>query len=75
MDTDNVVQTVQPDPDSHFRLRCCKVCREQKAVYVRYQAGSDLFWRVECPICGHAVDKRTNIRHEVQVAWNEEDAK
>ena len=70
--TENVLEIKTADPDSHFRLRRCKVCHEQNAAYVRYQAGDSSFWQVKCPVCGHVVDKKTAARHDAQIAWNED---
>ena len=61
-----------PDPDSHFRLRPCKVCQGENVAYVRYRAGADILWRVQCPDCGHMVGKGCEARHDAQVAWNRE---
>ena len=68
----DAIETIYPAPDSHFRLLPCKVCRGEDVAYVRYQAGELLPWRVQCLACGYAVDKQTEVRHEVQVAWNRE---
>jgi ribosomal protein S27E len=68
----DAIEIVHPSLDSHFRLLPCKVCRGEDVVYVQYQAGELSPWRVQCLTCGHAVDKHTEVRHEVQVAWNEE---
>ena len=72
MGTDNAAQVIRPDPDSHFRLRPCSVCRSERGVYVGCRADGDLLWGVQCPDCGHATDKIYAARHDAQVAWNEE---
>ena len=56
-----------PDPDSHYRLIPCK-CGSDKAAYQQYGAGH--LWRVQCPSCGHTVDKGCAARHDAQLAWN-----
>lgn len=61
------IEIIRPVPDSHFRLVACGVCGSADAAYERR-----LGWRVRCQACGHTVDIGTQIRHEAQVAWNEE---
>lgn len=63
----STLEVIRPDPDSHFRLVSCKVCRGEDVCY-EYHLG----WRVRCQACGHAVDIGTHVRHEAQVAWNKE---
>lgn len=71
MPTD-AIDVKRPVADSHFRLLPCKRCRSENVAYVRYQAGIIMPWRVQCLTCGHVVDKQTEVRHEVQIAWNRE---
>lgn len=68
-----VVQIIKPDEDSQYRLRACKTCGSQGAQYVQYAApGGGLLWRIECPACGATVDLQTDVRHDLQMAWNKE---
>lgn len=76
---DDVIQEITPDQDSQFRLKPCKVCKGVNAKYVHYNAaagkgcrGAGDAWRVECPDCGHTVDKGRRVRHDAQLAWNQE---
>lgn len=63
-----IINTITPDPDSHYRLIPCG-CGSDKIVYEQY---SGLLWRVRCPACGHTVDRGCAARHDAQVAWNRE---
>lgn len=68
---DAAQQIIKPDPDSQYRLIPCG-CSSQEVVYEQYrdpETGAPL-WRVVCKDCGATVDIHTNIRHQVQVAWN-----
>ena len=50
---DDVIQTIHPDQDSHFRLRACEAdgCGGA-AVYVQYRnPGGGECWRVVCTAC------------------------
>lgn len=67
---DDVVEIVKPDPDSQYRLRTCE-CGSNEAVYARYIGpGGPRLWRVVCTNCRATVDLQGNVRHDVQVEWN-----
>ena len=70
----DAVQIIKPDADSQYRLRACKKCGSQDAQYAAYAAqGGGLLWMVECPACGATADPQTDVRHDVQLAWNKEE--
>lgn len=75
MNTDNVIPTIRPDPDSHFRLRPCPACHSVRGVYVGCRIDGSLLWRVRCQDCGYATDKTYSARHDAQVAWNKKTIK
>lgn len=67
----DVLETIRPDPDSHYRLRPCKCGTPLAAVYERYTTkDGNWAWRVVCNSCGATVDLQGTVRHDVQVEWN-----
>ena len=71
MELEGVIEIKKPDPDSHYRLRPCRICKGGNVAYVQYQAVDNEVWRVQCFDCGHTVDKGYTVRHDAQLAWNE----
>ena len=69
---DDVIEIKKPDPDSHFRLRPCKVCKGDNVAYVHYEARGGEAWRVSCFDCGYTVDKGNRVMHDAQQHWNKE---
>lgn len=67
----DVVEIIKPQPDTQYRLVPCR-CGSGEVVYAKYLTGCGEKWRVVCTDCGKTVDKGTAIRHEAQVAWNNE---
>ena len=65
-----VTDVIVPDPDSHYRLVECRHCGSDKVEYQQYEENTALRWRVQCPSCGHTVDKGCVARHDAQLAWN-----
>lgn len=68
----DAIAVIKPEPDSHFVLRPCPVCKSDNVAYVGYMLGGLEPWRVQCFDCGHTVDKQTIFRHNAQRHWNEE---
>lgn len=67
---DDVLETIKPAPDSHFRLLPCE-CTGDNVAYEKYKAPDGERWRVRCFDCGKITDPgRPTPRHEVQVLWN-----
>lgn len=67
---DDVVEIIKPDQDSQYRLRACS-CGSNEVVYARYIGpGGPRLWRVVCTDCRATVDLQTDVRHDVQMAWN-----
>ncbi len=69
MRMNDTIEIIKPDYDSHFKLLPCQCGSD--AAYVKYIAGNDERWRVQCFTCGALVDLGTEIRHTVQMAWND----
>ena len=68
---DDVTQIIKPDRDSQYTLVTCE-CGSQEVVYAQYiDAAGAPMWRVVCTDCGATVDIHTDVRHQVQVAWND----
>ena len=67
---DDVIEIKAADPDSHWRLRCCKKCDGDNVAYVHYNGRGGAAWRVKCFDCGFTVDKGCRVRHDAQLAWN-----
>lgn len=69
---DDVIDIKKPDPDSQYRLKPCKKCQSDNVAYVHYNGRGGAKWRVTCFDCSHTVDKGNKVRHDAQLAWNEE---
>lgn len=70
MTMNDAIEIIKPDRDSQFLLLPCE-CGCDDAAYVKYKAGDNELWRVQCFTCGAVVDPGTDIRHAVQVLWND----
>lgn len=68
----NDATRILPAPDSQYRLRPCKVCKGDNVAYVEYVHQEGERWRVVCFDCGHTVDVGAKVRHDAQLAWNQE---
>ena len=66
------LETIVPDPDSHYRLVPCKDCGPAAVVaYEKYKHPEGTRWRTVCKGCGATVAPEYPApRHEVQVLWN-----
>lgn len=68
---DDVVEITKPAPDSQYRLCPCE-CGSQEVIYAQYiDAAGAPMWRVVCTDCGATVDIHTDVKHQVQLAWND----
>lgn len=66
-----VLQTIKPEPDSHFLLVSCRSCPTAEVVYEQYQHPEGPRWRAVCKSCGATADPEYPApRHEVQILWN-----
>ena len=73
---DEVLETIKPAPDSHFRLVPCRRCRTNLVAYEKYKHPKGPRWRVVCYGCGAAVAPDYDApRHEVQTIWNRRNKK
>ena len=70
---DDVIEIKKADPDSQYRLLHCKKCGGDNVAYVHYDGRGGAKWRVQCFGCGYTVDKGHRVRHDAQLAWNDQD--
>lgn len=68
----NAIAVMKPEPDSHFLLLPCPVCKSDNVAYVEYKEGIQEPWRVCCFDCGYTVDKQSVLRHDAQKHWNKD---
>ena len=69
---DDVIEIKVPAPDSQYRLVPCKKCKSDNVAYEHYNGRGGAKWRVKCFDCGYTVDKGHRVRHDAQLAWNED---
>lgn len=70
---DDVIEIKVPQPDSQYRLVPCRECKSDNVAYEHYNGSGGAAWRVKCYDCSFTVDKGNKVRHDAQLAWNEED--
>lgn len=71
--SDEVVQTIKPDPDGHYRLRACECVRSDVAYIRKTKPGRGTEWVAGCITCGRTTRAWT-AQHAAQIEWNGREA-